>query len=335
MKFTGPFRDPKSAAAVGFIVAAPALRLSGSVSVLDSEEQSRPKRVASRLRLEAAYASMRRLHLREEAVLLLPVAYAVVMFAYYVLFGRLLEFLPAVILLCAIPVMAVLGLRGVARYWVPFIMLILSYGSLAGTVGAYSASERIYSLAALDGSIWGFNLTGWVQSAFLSVPLTDVMTVFYELQMPFVIFTAALLWYSRRKVFGQYVTAVVLTSYAALVTFVVMPTAPPWYVGSARDLVLGAGQAGSSGFAAVLNSLIVSDKYAAFPSLHAAFAVIFSYFMFKVDTKVGLLALPVSAAVLFSTVYLGQHYMIDLIGGFVYALVPCLLSERYQFFSVK
>jgi membrane-associated phospholipid phosphatase len=302
---------------------------------LDPKEPSRSRRAVSRLKLDAVYASVRRVRWKEEAVLLLPVAYAGVMFSYYVLFGKLLEFLPAVIFLAAIPVMALLGLRGVARYWVPFIMLILSYGSLAGTVGAYSASERIYSIASLDMSIWGFNLTGWVQATFLSVPLTDAMTVFYELQMPLVIFSAALIWYKRRNAFGQFVTAVVLTSYAALATFVIMPTAPPWFMGSARDLVLGAGQEGSSGLAGALNNLIVSDKYAAFPSLHAAFAVLFSYFMFKVDRRFGVLALPVTAVVLFSTIYLGQHYMIDILGGFAYALVPCMLAERYQFFSVK
>jgi len=34
------------------------------------------------------------------------------------------------------------------------------------------------------------------------------------------------------------------------------------------------------------------------------------------------------SATLFSTLYLGQHYALDLFGGAVYSLVPCLVSER-------
>jgi membrane-associated phospholipid phosphatase len=302
---------------------------------LDQEKNSKTRWAVSKLKIEAAYASVRRRRWREDGYVLLPLCYAIALLGYYIAFGRLLEFLPAVFFLAAIPVMAVLGLKGVAKYWVPFVMIVLSYEALQGVIGGYSATIGIYSLAGVDESLWGFNLTGWVQSTFLSLPLTDVMTVFYELQMPLMIFAAALLWYWRRRSFGQYVTAVALTSYSALITFILIPTAPPWFVGSARDLVLGAGQAASSGLAGIVGNLIVSDKFAAFPSLHAAFAVIFSYFMIKADRRLALVALPVTAAILFSTIYLGQHYMIDIIGGVVYALVPCVISERHQLFTVS
>jgi membrane-associated phospholipid phosphatase len=81
--------------------------------------------------------------------------------------------------------------------------------------------------------------------------------------------------------------------------------------------------------------MIESDQFAAFPSLHGAYAVVFCYFMLKLDRRLAFLAVPVTLGVLFSTLYLGQHYAIDLIAGAVYALVPCMISERFQLFSVK
>jgi membrane-associated phospholipid phosphatase len=57
--------------------------------------------------------------------------------------------------------------------------------------------------------------------------------------------------------------------------------------------------------------------------------------MFKVSRKAGYLSLIVSGGILFSTLYLGQHYVIDLVAGAAFALVPCLLSERYQLLKVK
>ena len=78
-------------------------------------------------------------------------------------------------------------------------------------------------------------------------------------------------------------------------------------------------------------SMIESDRFAAFPSLHAAYVMIFAYFTIKLDRRLAFVAIPVLVAVLFSTLYLGQHYLIDLVAGALYALVPCLISERLYF----
>ncbi len=258
-----------------------------------------------------------------------------ILLLYYAVDGALLQFLPGVFFLAAVPVLAFLGLKGVAKYWIPFVMLLLSYEALAGTVGAFSATRGVYSLTGLDNLMWGFNLTGWIQTTLLSAPVTLVATVFYELHMPLIVFTSVVLWYWRRRFFGGYVTAIVLTSYLALTTFILMPTAPPWFDGAAKDLVLGGSTIANTGAAALVTAMIEADRFAAFPSLHAAYAVIFSYFMFKVGRGAGLLSLIVSGGILFSTLYLGQHYVIDLIAGAAYALVPCLLSERFQIFKMK
>jgi len=302
---------------------------------VDSDNPSRFRRLISSLRLRGSFALPRSFRWPLGVYFLLPAAYVVVLLMYYAINGDLLQFLPGVFFLAAVPLLAILGLKGVAKYWIPFVMLLLSYEALAGTVGALSATRVIYSLFDIDNLMWGFNLTGWIQSTLLSAPLTAVATVFYELHMPLVVFTSVLLWYWQRRFFGRYVTAMVLTSYLALTTFILMPTAPPWFEGAARDLVLGGNTMANTGTAAMVTAMIEADKFAAFPSLHAAYAVIFSYFMFKVGRRVGLLSLIVSGGILFSTLYLGQHYAIDLIAGAAYALVPCLLSERFQMLKVK
>jgi membrane-associated phospholipid phosphatase len=64
--------------------------------------------------------------------------------------------------------------------------------------------------------------------------------------------------------------------------------------------------------------------------LHGAYSIIFSYFMIKIDRRLSLVSIPITLGILFSTLYLGQHYLIDLIGGATYALIPCLVAERFQ-----
>ena len=266
----------------------------------------------------------------------MPLAYCMCLVLFYLVYGRLLQFLPLVFFLVAIPVVALLGpSRNLLKYWTPLLLILLSYEALAGTVGAAAAADGVKSLYALDTSIWRFNFTGWLQATFSSPSLTTLATLLYAVHMPLVAFTAATVWFLRKDYFGKYVTAMALTSYSALATFIIFPTSPPWYAGAAANLLQGTSASTVSTSFAWLTNLVESDTFAAFPSLHGAYAIIFCYFMLKLDRRLGFVAIPVTFGILFSTIYLGQHYLIDLIGGALYALVPCMISERFQIFNVK
>ena len=122
------------------------------------------------------------------------------------------------------------------------------------------------------------------------------MTFFYTLHLPLVVLTSIHFWHSDRTIYRKYVYAIVITSYCALVTFLLFPTAPPWYEGVARDFLQGLNSAMPLKAYASLMSMIEADKFAAFPSLHTAYAVIFLYYM-KKGRRYGLIALPISAGI--------------------------------------
>lgn len=251
------------------------------------------------------------------------------MLTYYIAFGKLLQFLPILFFMAAIPVLALVGSgKDLAKTWLPFVSILLSYEALAGVVGSYASSKFIFSLYPIDKLLWGFNLTGWVQTTFYSVTMTQVTSFFYTLHFPLVVVTSATLWYFRRQLFGKYTATMIITSYAALATFVLAPTAPPWFQGVAVNLYQSTGSAVLPNAFSSAISMIESDQFAAFPSLHTAYATIFCYFMIKLDRRLAYVAVPVTGAILFSTLYLGQHYLIDLIAGAAYALIPILLVER-------
>ena len=71
-----------------------------------------------------------------------------------------------------------------------------------------------------------------------------------------------------------------------------------------------------------------SDVVAAFPSLHAAYVTLFSIFMFKLGRKYGFASLPIAGGVYFSIIYLGQHFLVDLLGGIAYAGISVYAVER-------
>ena len=234
-----------------------------------------------------------------------------------------------ILLLIAAVLLGSLGLgKPWTRPWLALVIVGLSFQVISGPIDALGDSGGAFSLFDLDKYVWGFNLTGWAQSAFSSVIVTEATSLVYVSLIPFVLGTSLAIWRYRRWNFARFAAVMVLTSYGALLTFALMPTAPPWFSGAANDLFRGSGPYAISGVFAPLSTLVAPDYFAAFPSLHAAYTITCCYFLSKVDYRLGLLGSLVAGATLFSTLYLGQHYAIDLVGGAVYSLVPCLLMER-------
>jgi membrane-associated phospholipid phosphatase len=64
----------------------------------------------------------------------------------------------------------------------------------------------------------------------------------------------------------------------------------------------------------------------AFPSSHVGMAVIFSYIFFKHIKKLFFITLPFVIGICFATIYLKEHYVIDVIGGMVSAPLFIVLS---------
>ncbi len=270
--------------------------------------------------------------LRTNAFFILLGSYAVVLVAWYAYNGVLFQFSLGLWALAFLPVTLFLGkTRQFARELTPFIVLLLSYEALQGVAGSLTISPVIHpSVSAPFAVPYGFLQA--VQSAFLSPDLTDVMTLLYGLHFPLVIVAAVLFWYSNRTVYKRYVYSLVAASYVSLLFYVIAPSAPPWYNGVVTNLLAStSAQAGSSaiiGEFAKIGSLIESDKFAAFPSLHAAYAVLFGYFTIKIKRIYALVSAPIVGGILFSTIYLGQHYVVDLVGGIAVAAGAVFLMTK-------
>jgi membrane-associated phospholipid phosphatase len=270
--------------------------------------------------------------LRSNAFFLLLGGYAGVLVAWYAYNGVLFQFSLGLWALAFLPVTLVLGrTRQFARELTPFIVLLLSYEALQGVAGSLAITPVIHA-AASSTTITPYGFYQAVQSAFLSPDLTDVMTFLYGLHFPMIIIASVLLWYSSRTLYKRYVYSLVAVSYVSLLFYVLAPSAPPWYNGVVNNLLANTtAQAGSSGIIgefAKIGSLIESDKFAAFPSLHAAYAVLFGYFTIKLKRIYALLSVPIVGGILFSTIYLGQHYIIDLVGGIGVAAGAVFLMTR-------
>jgi membrane-associated phospholipid phosphatase len=257
--------------------------------------------------------------------------YTTVTAAIYIRFGKVPELGLPVAALLAIPALgAATRSKEFVRSSVLFITVILTYEALQGLTGALVSTGSVVSLAGVDRALVGSDFSSDIQIMFNSPITTFVSTIFYGLHVFLIIIAIGLFWFKDRIVYRGYLYSMVITSYLALLTFILLPSAPPYYVGAAKNLLVTGDKMLPSALQSVQSALLSgeSDVFAAFPSLHAAYATLFSVFMFKLGRKYGLVSLPIAFGVYFSIVYLGQHYLVDLLAGVAYAMLSVFVVEQ-------
>lgn len=228
----------------------------------------------------------------------------------------------------------------------PFIFLWLSYDFLRGF--ADNLTPRAHFIELINLERWAFDgiiPTVELQKHFFSLNHLSVLdylaTITYFLHFALALGFAFFLWLYRKSYFREFATAILLLSYAGWITYLIYPAAPPWLAQKEGYLV---------GVTKILNIALISfperlnlptiytsfnpNEVAAMPSMHAAYPFLILLFLISYFRWRGLLFLPYVLLVWFSIVYLGEHYVIDIIGGVIYALTFFTLA-KYVLHNVK
>jgi membrane-associated phospholipid phosphatase len=71
------------------------------------------------------------------------------------------------------------------------------------------------------------------------------------------------------------------------------------------------------------------NRFAAFPSLHAAFPALAAVYAWRRYRALSVGLIVWSTCVLLSIVYLGEHYVVDALAGYVYVAAATLLIEGF------
>ncbi|MGH2464035.1 MAG: phosphatase PAP2 family protein [Candidatus Limnocylindrales bacterium] len=238
------------------------------------------------------------------------------------------------------------------RDWIPFIGLFLAYELMRGYADDFGASIHVADFVAIDRFLgFGTLPTQILQDAFHPASGTDwlaiVSTIFYFLHFPLPLAVGFFLWLRKRRVYYDFVAAIILLSMAAFVTYLIVPVGPPWY---AADHGLLNGPNGqptitylkSTAFDQIAHFFGFQGNYlysyamydinpndvAAFPSLHAAYPTLAFLFTRRAFGRVGYAMIGYAACVWFAVVYLGDHYLIDVLAGIAYAVVAYLAITR-------
>ena len=240
---------------------------------------------------------------------------------------------PDLFIILAAVIAVVLGrARLFVRDWLPFIAILLAWQSmrsLADNLGLTVHSDDIIALerSLFFGMVPSVELQAWLHQAG-SVNAIDLFTAFlYVAHFALPLTVALFFWVVRRPLYYRYITALMVMSFSAFVVFILFPVAPPRFAGAygealpVRDLLNDTFT--SLQFAPVTTWLyanISGNDVAAMPSLHSAYPLLAYLFAREVWRRASLVLLVYSAAVWFSVVYLGHHYVVDVIGGILFAV---------------
>lgn len=253
-------------------------------------------------------------------------------------------------LIFLLPVMVVIALvlgqtRTLLRDWIPFALVLFGWQLLRGYADE-AASGRGFTLhnedlIAAERALFGGHLPTVLLQAALYEPgqvhWYDVMsTAFWSFHFVLPLAFAFLLWVRDRDLYWRFVRALLVLSFAAFITYVLYPAVPPWladqYYGTIPETIYSIREEVFSGWLYGPNVSYVMrygnpNVVAAMPSLHAAYPTLIFIFSLHYWRRVAPLALLYCFCLWFSIVYLGDHYVVDIIAGIVYALATLLGLE--------
>lgn len=229
--------------------------------------------------------------------------------------------------------------RGVVIDWLPFAAVLFSYDLLRGYADRLFAPHVWPQLRAdevLFGSVptvwlqerlWNPAHIDWIDYAAWSVYLTHFFAT---------LVIAACLWLFAWPLFRRYMAMVIVLAVAGVTTYALFPAVPPWLASSDGDLpptdrVVGfvSDAAPVGHFGALWESgTRYANDVAAMPSLHAAYALLIALFFWPLVGRwwrVLLVAYPLAMA--FALVYTAEHYVSDVLLGWLYAAATFVAVE--------
>jgi hypothetical protein len=130
-----------------------------------------------------------------------------------------------------------------------------------------------------------------------------------------------------------------LLSYAGLLTFIVYPSAPPWYAGETGVIpnVQRIAQRGWDALDLRIAGDLISkaqggvNDFAAVPSLHAAFTAMLTVFVWTKLRRTGRILMVVyTLAMALSLIYGGEHYVFDILIGYLYVAAVVLFANWWE-----
>jgi hypothetical protein len=225
--------------------------------------------------------------------------------------------------------------RSVVLEWIPFALILWIYDLLRGQADGLFFDTHVLPQLRAEEFLFG----GTTPTVILQNHLWDPFHIHWYDYGAWLVYVsyfvgtyvvAALLWWINRSLFRRYVVTVSVIAMMGFTTYALFPAAPPWMasqLGAMEPSTRTIGVIWSHIPIAHFNTLFekgtqYANSVAAVPSLHAAYTLLITLFLWKLVPRWGRVLLFLYPwAMAFALVYTSEHYFVDILLGWIYCAI--------------
>ncbi len=235
------------------------------------------------------------------------------------------------------------GPRRVAMDWLPLLVIAAGYDTVRAQAPDLLTRAIVRPQLRFDEIVFGGTAPTVTLQRWLDVTTGEVHWWDYGVWVGYLshfvvsLAVAGYLYAVDRFRFKRFATLILTVSVAGFVTYFIVPAAPPWLASrqgalphTTRIVHEVWAHVGLPGVAKVFNgSTQLANPVAALPSLHAAWPLMVALFLWPTARRGRYLLVLYVAFMTFVLVYGAEHYMSDVIMGWVYTIVVFWAWNRY------
>ncbi len=213
------------------------------------------------------------------------------------------------------------------RDWFPFLVLgacyFALYNNLILRVNPQTADAL---LARVDAALLGGHQASFLLEPMINPWLTDFLSLIYFSYVLFLPGVALYFYLKKEKlVFRRIMMGYLLLMLMGITSYLIVPANGPERLFAQQYSCDLQGHAFSHGFTTIMESGRVS--YDCFPSLHIGITLLVGIYLRDYRRKLFLPTLGYVALMCLATLYLRYHYLIDLLGAFVFVPAAYWLND--------
>jgi hypothetical protein len=231
-------------------------------------------------------------------------------------------------------------LKLLLRDWFVFVAFLFFSDSLRGTIYVLTCKFRLpvhtLYVLKLEKALFGEVPSVALQTLLLRTDpaghfswLEKTLSVFYGSHYVAFIFVGLFIWVYRPEALAKYKMSLYLLISLGLFFYALVPTVPPWMASEQFGLLAPLVSFNRVLFDSAIPALASGfdlNPISAMPSLHAGFPILCCLLLWGLFRSKALPFILYTLIVLFTIVYTGDHYVMDVLAGLVLAVLCYVIA---------